>query len=114
MRAIHFAVAVLALFALACGSKERAQVRTGGIAPQFSRVDTTVTQEDSTSARFYIYVPGNLRDPFVKPGVKRRQGSGEVDAGPPPLKVEIILYDQSICTEFIVLFGAGDGGENIK
>jgi hypothetical protein len=93
MRAPFFAVAGLTLCILGCGSRENSQLRTGGIVPQFSRVDTAVTQEDSTSARFYEYDPGNLRDPFVKPGVKRRRASGEVDAGPPPLKVEIILYD---------------------
>jgi hypothetical protein len=56
-------------------------------------VDTAVNQEDSTSARFYVYDQGKIRDPFVKPGLKRPRGAGAADAGPPPLKVEIILYD---------------------
>lgn len=95
MRGFRSVVGVLALsvFVFGCGAKGSTRQKAGKTIPQFARVDTAVSREDSTSARFYEYDPRKIRDPFVKPGVKRKRGSGEADAGPPPLKVEIILYD---------------------
>jgi hypothetical protein len=55
--------------------------------------DTLLSMEDSASARFYVYSPGRLRDPFVRPGTRTQTSgpSGPAEPTPPPLNIQGLI-----------------------
>jgi len=55
--------------------------------------DSLFAREDSTSARFYVYNPGKLRDPFLRPGTRMQASgsSGPAEPTPPPLTIQGII-----------------------
>lgn len=84
-----------ALVGLACTPKPPAPTVVARGPTSLGQVDTTVAAEDSTSARFYVYEPGRLRDPFLRPGTRVAAGpAGPAEPTPPPLVIQGIILGE--------------------
>jgi len=93
---LSISLAVITVLVLRCESRKTRQTNVTRSESTLASVDTAGATEDSNSARFYVYEAGKMRDPFVKPGTGRKRVSGgPVEQGPPPMKLEIILYDEA-------------------
>ncbi|MBN1426720.1 general secretion pathway protein GspB [Candidatus Fermentibacteria bacterium] len=82
--------------ALSCGPRTPPPTSVARMPVRAERPDTLASMEDSTSARFYVYEPGSLRDPFIRPGTRTSSGTGgPAEPTPPPLTIQGIIFTDS-------------------
>lgn len=89
---VGMVVVAAGLLALCCSPKGPAPSTVARGPTNLEQSSLPSMEEDSTSARLYVYNPGKLRDPFVRPGTRSPTvGSGEpAEPTPPPLHIEAI------------------------
>lgn len=83
----------LSLAILSCGPRRPPPATVARAPARVEQPDTLASKEDSSSARFYVYEPGRLRDPFMRPGTRSPSaGPGTpAEPTPPPLTIQGIL-----------------------
>ena len=92
---------IVILVVASCSPSGTSNVTIRKTKSNLARVDTLFSQEDSTSARFFVYDPSGLRDPFVSQKRRSRQSSGPGRVPRPSLKVTAIMTGVSNPSAFV-------------
>lgn len=92
---------IVILVVASCSPSGTSKVTIRKTKSTLARVDTLFSQEDSTSARFFVYDPSGLRDPFVSQKRRSRQSSGPGRVPRPSLKVTAIMTGVSNPSAFV-------------
>jgi len=89
-RIAFLCVAAIVMYSV-CSPSGTSDVKIRRTKSNLARVDTLFSKEDSTSARFFVYDPSGLRDPFVSQKRRSRESAGPGRVPRPSLQVGAIM-----------------------